>query len=150
MSDRSGTLDRSAAELILSVAETPDATITASALSGYYGRLAPVLQESGLLRPRHHQRVAVSIADHDDEPVNLVWSPEHRGYGYFSASAGWVTVSGEQLAVYGVDFGELFRRLLHGLDLPPKRAPDMLVPDLLWEAELQDGQDDDTPGILSA
>ena len=74
-------IDRKAADLLLSVIETPDAVISGSVLDGYYGRIAPALKAAGILQPKDHLRAAVSLADHEDEPVNLTWSPEHRAYG---------------------------------------------------------------------
>ncbi|MEG9883061.1 MAG: hypothetical protein V6Z86_00280 [Hyphomicrobiales bacterium] len=126
-------IDRKAADLLLSVIETPDAVISGSVLDGYYGRVAPALKAAGILQPKDHSRAAVSLVDHEDEPVNLTWSPEHRAYGYFSPSAGWVNVPGDQLATYRVNFNTLLEQLLERLDLSPRTGPVELVPDLLWE-----------------
>lgn len=114
--------------------ETPDAVITGSVLDGYYGRVAPELKSIGILQPKDHLRVTTSLADHEDEPVKLTWSAEHRAYGYFSPSAGWVIVPGEQLATFRVAFEKLFDQLLGRLDLSPRSSPIALVADLLWEA----------------
>ncbi|ABA05219.1 hypothetical protein Nwi_1959 [Nitrobacter winogradskyi Nb-255] len=126
-------IDRKAADLLLSVIETPDAAIRGSVLDGYYGRVAPALKEAGILQPKDHLRAAVSLADHEDEPINLTWSPEHRAYGYFSPTAGWVSVPGDQLATFRVNFSRLLDQLVERLDLSPRSAPVELVPDLLWE-----------------
>lgn len=133
MSDSASPLDRQAAEFLLSVAETPDAAVSAAILDEGYATMTPALKANGLLQPNDHQRAAVSLADHEDEPVNLTWSPEHHSYGYFSPAAGWVAVPSDRLALFGVDFDELFDRLLERLDLPPRCQRVMLVPDLLWE-----------------
>ncbi|WP_281301867.1 MULTISPECIES: hypothetical protein [unclassified Iodidimonas] len=126
-------IDRKAADLLLSVIETPDAVIGGSVLDSYYGRVAPALKASGILQSKDHSRAAVSLVDHEDEPVNLTWCPKHRAYGYFSPSAGWVNVPGNQLATYRVNFGMLLEQLLERLDISPRTAPVELVPDLLWE-----------------
>ena len=112
MSDHSSRLDRQAVDLLLSVVETSDAVITGSALDSYHGSAASALKASGLLQPTDHQRVAVSLADHEDEPINLIWSPERRSYGYFSPLAGWVSVPSELLAAFRIGFEQLLRRLL--------------------------------------
>ncbi|NQW08968.1 MAG: hypothetical protein HQ481_03670 [Alphaproteobacteria bacterium] len=126
-------IDRKAADLLLSVIETPDAVISGSVLDSYYGRVAPALNAAGILQPKNHLRAAVSLADHEDEPVNLTWSPEHRAYGYFSPSAGWVNIPGDQLATFRVNFSKLLDQLVERLDLSPRSGPVELVPDLLWE-----------------
>lgn len=113
--------------------ETPDAVISGSVLDGYYGRVAPALKAAGILQPKDHSRAAVSLVDHEDEPVNLTWSPEHRTYGYFSPTAGWVSVPGDQLATYRVNFSKLIGHVVERLDLPPRAGAVELVPDLLWE-----------------
>jgi len=118
---------------LLSVTETPDAAVTAAVLDESFAAVAPALKDNGLLQPKDHQRAAISLTDHEDEPVNLSWSPEHRGYGYFSPTAGWVAVPSDRLALFGVDFDKLFDRLLEKLDLPPRAHRTVLVPDLLWE-----------------
>ena len=118
---------------MLSVVETPDAVISGSVLDGYYGQVAPALKAAGILQPTDHSRAAVSLVDHEDEPVSLIWSPEHRAYGYFSPAAGWVSVPGDQLAMSRVNFSKLIGQLVERLDLSPRTASVELVPDLLWE-----------------
>jgi hypothetical protein len=133
MPDRQPSLDQQTIDILLSVIETPHAMITSAALDGFYAAKAPALTASGLLELKDHRRAAVSLADHDDEPVNLSWSPEHRGYGYFSPSAGWVPVSDGQMASFGISFEKLFEHLLERLDLSTRALPTVLLPDLLWE-----------------
>ena len=129
----SSSIDRGAADLLLSVIETPDAVISGSVLDGYYGQISPVLKGAGVLQPKDHSRAAVSLVDHEDEPVNLIWSPEHRAYGYFSPTAGWVSVPVDQLATFRVNFSKLIGQLVERLDLSPQSNPVELVHDLLWE-----------------
>jgi len=133
MPDRQPSLDQQTIDILLSVIETPHAVVTSAALDGFYAAKAPALKASGLLELKDHRRAAVSLADHDDEPVNLSWSPEHRGYGYFSPSAGWVPVSDSKMASFGISFEKLFEHLLDRLDLSTRASPTILLPDLLWE-----------------
>lgn len=133
MPDRQPSLDQQTIDILLSVIETPHAVVTSSALDGFYAAKAPALKASGLLELKDHRRAAVSLADHDDEPVNLSWSPEHRGYGYFSPSAGWVPVSDGQMASFGISFEKLFKRMLERLDISTRASPTVLLPDHLWE-----------------
>ena len=135
MTDSAPPLDRQAVDFLLSVVETPDAAVSAAVLDESFAAVAPALKANGLLQPKDHQRAAVSLTDHEDEPVNLTWSPEHHGYGYFSPTAGWVTVPSDRLALFGVNFDKLFDRLLEKLDLPLWTQRVMLVPNLLWEVD---------------
>jgi len=124
---------RSDVLLVQSILQTPDAVITGAALDGFHSRSADTLKSSGVLRPDAHQLAAVALSDHEDEAVNLSWSPEHRGYGYFSPSAGWMPVSGDQLTAYTICFPDLFQVLLAPLDMSSREAPEELVRGLIWE-----------------
>ena len=126
-------IDRKAADLLLSVIETPDAIISSSVLDGYYAQVARALKADGILLPKDHMRAAVSLVDHEDEPVNLTWSPDHLAYGYFSPTAGWVSVPSDQLATFRINFSKLLGQLVERLDLSPRSGPVELVSDLLWE-----------------
>jgi hypothetical protein len=77
-------------------------------------------------------RASPSLVDHEDEPVELIWSGRHEGYGYFSPAAGWVTVENLRLALFGVSFDALIRHVLGPLDGMNETAI-ILEPDLLWE-----------------
>lgn len=77
--------------------------------------------------------VATSLVDHDDEPVNLGWSPEQRAYGYFSPAAGWVTVDSERLQVFRFDANAFLGRVTSRLDLPRYARPAERIPRILWE-----------------
>lgn len=124
---------RSDVQLIQSVLQTPDAVITSAVLEHFHGRSAKALKASGILRPDAHQLAAVALSDHEDEAVNLFWSPEHRGYGYFSPSTGWVPVSSDQLTAYTICLPDLFQILLAPLDVSSRETAEELVRGLLWE-----------------
>lgn len=131
-SRRSPSLDALAAELLLSVVEAPTATVASQVLDDYYASAGDALRARGLLEPAGELRGSPSLFDHEDEPVELIWSGEHDGYGYFSPAAGWVTVPNSQLALFGVNFEALFRHVLASLRGTHEMAI-VRVPDLLWE-----------------
>lgn len=126
-------MDRQAVDLLFNVIETPNATISGAVLSDYFGCQAHQLISANLLEQRGTQLVTTSMADHDDAPVTLTWSAEHNGYGYFSASAGWVTVPNERLAEFGVNFSILLAQMLVQLDVASRSGATVLIPKLLWE-----------------
>ena len=58
-------------------------------LDDYYASAGDALKALGLWEPAGEQRTSAPLVDHEDEPVELIWSGEHGGYGYFSTAAGW-------------------------------------------------------------
>jgi len=116
----------------VSVVETPTATIAGQVLDEYYALAGDALKARGLLKLAGEHRASPSLVDHEDEPVELIWSGEHRGYGYFSPATGWVTVPNCLLALFGVSFDALIRHVLGALN-GTYETPIVLVPDLLWE-----------------
>ena len=120
-------------DLLLNIVETPDAVIAGSVLSDYYGAISGPLLEAGLLKPDGHEPVAVSSANHDDLPVTVSSTPGGGGLGYFSPSAGWVTVPDERMRRFRVDFAAVIARLMQQAEWPSRVGPVSLVPNLLWE-----------------
>jgi hypothetical protein len=103
MSDGRAELDRRAVDLLLDIVELPDPALSGAALEDFFCGTAERLLSSGLLKPAGYEAVSASLADHDEVPVTLSWSAEARGYGYFSPTAGWVTVPNDRLARYRAD-----------------------------------------------
>lgn len=125
-------LDAPAAELLLSVVEAPTATVASQVLEDYYASAGDALKARGLLKAAGGHRASPSLVDHEDEPVELIWSGEHGGYGYFSPAVGWVTVPNSRLALFSVSFDALIKHVLGPID-GTHDAAIVLVPDLLWE-----------------
>lgn len=126
-------MDRRAVDLLFSVIETPNATISGAVLSDRFGSQAGQLIPAKLLEHRGSELATTSMADHDDAPVSVTWSAEHKGYGYFSPSVGWVTVPDERLAVFGVNFPIVLARMMVGFDIASRAGVGSVVPELLWE-----------------
>jgi hypothetical protein len=133
MSDTKRGLSHAAVDLLLRVVETPNALIAGPVLTDYYRPVANQLQTHGLLVPDGYEAATTSLADHDDVPVSVTWSAEAGGYGYFSASAGWIAVPTNRLNTFRVSFNQLFDRVLARLDLSTHVSPTSLRPDVLWE-----------------
>lgn len=126
-------MDRQTVDLLFNIVETPNSTISGAVLADHFGSQAGQLISANLLEHCGDQLATTSMADHDDAPVSLTWSAEHNGYGYFSSSAGWVTVPGERLAVFGVKFPILLAQMAVQLDVVSRAGATALVPELLWE-----------------
>lgn len=133
MTRLSSKIDERAAHLFTNIVETPQARISGTVLREYHDASADCLIDAGLLVPDAPVPVATSLVDHDDEPVNLEWSAEHRTYGYFSPAAGWVTVEQERLRVYRTDALAFLDRLASRLDLPKRNRPTERIDGVLWE-----------------
>jgi hypothetical protein len=133
MLDHAAPLSAAALEVLLSVVETPEAVISGVALADYFAEAAKPLRQAGLLKPHDQEPATVSLADHDDAPVTLTWSPDKGGQGYFSPGAGWVSVANDRLVRFRVDFPALLARLMVQADVSSRSGPVPLVPDLLWE-----------------
>ena len=78
MSESTLALDHQSVDLLLSVMETPNATIAGAVLSDYYEQHAGQLMAANLLEPCGHEFATTCMADHDDAPVSLTWSAEHN------------------------------------------------------------------------
>jgi len=129
----SSRIDERASRLFTRIVETREAQITGAVLRDYHAASAAPLIGAGLLVPDAPVPAATSLVDHDDEPVNLEWSPENRAYGYFSPAAGWVSVEEKRLQVYRVDAPAFLQRLTSRLDLPIKARPAERIAGVLWE-----------------
>jgi len=126
-------MDRQTVDLLFNIVETPNGTVSGAVLADHFGSQAGQLISANLLEHCGIQLATTSMVDHDDAPVSLTWSAEHNGYGYFSSSAGWVTVPGERLAVFGVKFPILLAQMAVQLDVVSRAGATALVPELLWE-----------------
>lgn len=133
MTRLSSKIDERAARVFTSIVETREARISGAVLCDYHASSAVCLIGAGLLVPDAPVPVATSLVDHDDEPVNLEWSPEHCAYGYFSSAAGWVTVEQERLQAYRIDALVFLDRLASRLDLPRRTRPAERIAGALWE-----------------
>jgi hypothetical protein len=125
--------DRQSIEVLLSALEAPRPALSAAALQSFPAQVGAQLIAAALIKPDGHEAVATSLADHDDSPVTLTWSAEHRGFGYFSQAAGWVGVPHADIDRYGVDLAGVMAALTAKMQLSPKAAPSVLVADHLWE-----------------
>lgn len=133
MPDRAAPLSAAALEVLLSVVETPEAVISGAVLADYFDEAAPPLFQAGLLKPHDQEAATASLADHDDVPVTVTQSPSKGGLGYFSPTAGWVSVANDRLTRFRIDFPVLLSRLMVQADVSSRGGPVALVPNLLWE-----------------
>lgn len=133
MSRTTPALDRQAIEVLLSALEAPRPALSAAALQSFPPQVGASLLAAGLIKPVGHEAVVTSLADHDDVPVMLTWSADHRGFGYFSPAAGWVDVPHADIASYSVDVAGVIAALTAKMYFSTRSTPTVLIADHLWE-----------------
>src|SRR5882724_4994148 len=108
-------VDRLTLDVLLSALEAPKLELSAAALQSFATDIRVRLLSSGFIKPEGYEAVAVSIDGHDDNPVALTWSGEHRSFGYFSSIAGWVTIRHEDIRRYSIEIYAVFSALMSEL-----------------------------------
>lgn len=126
-------LTRAAADLVVAIAATPTARISGAVLRDEFETTAAELDASALLQKDGHDFAAASLADHDDVPVSVTWSQQDQTWGYFSPTAGWVTVPEERLISYRLNFESLLPRVVANLYAAKTVPCRPIVPEHLWE-----------------
>jgi len=124
-------LDLAAINLLLEILELPEPVLSGLAAKELAAQAAAPLLAAGLLKPDGHEAASI---DEDGSPVSLSWS-DAGGYGYFSASRGWVIVEADSLVRWRVDPDALLTMLaceMRGVGLPS--AP--VIPGFLWDLGL--------------
>jgi hypothetical protein len=125
-------VDRLTLDVLLSALEAPKLELSAAALQSFATDIRVRLLSSGFIKPEGYEAVAVSIDGHDDNPVALTWSGEHRSFGYFSSIAGWVTIRHEDIRRYSIEIYAVFSALMSELG-SYRGSASIVVPDTLWD-----------------
>lgn len=126
-------LSRAAANLVLAVAATPAARISSAILHDEFEDVAAELDSNALLQKDGHDFAATSLADHDDAPISVTWSPQDQSWGYFSPIAGWVAVPEDRLISYRLNFDTLLPRVVGGLYSAKTIPCTPIIAEHLWE-----------------
>ena len=126
-------LSRAAANLVLAVAATPVARISSAILHDEFEDVAAELDGNALLQKDGHDFAATSLADHDDAPSSVTWSPQDQSWGYFSPIAGWVAVPEDRLISYRLNFDTLLPRVVAGLYAAKTIPCTPIIAEHLWE-----------------
>lgn len=133
MSRTAPALDRQAIEVLLSALEAPRPALSAAALQSFPTQVSAQLIGAALIKPDGHEAVGTALTDHDDVPVMLTWSADHRSFGYFSPAAGWVDVPHADIASYSVDLAGVMAALTAKMHFSTRSTPTVLIADHLWE-----------------
>lgn len=133
MSKQAPQISRQAIDVLLSALEGPRAVLSAAALQSFPAQVGAQLIGAGLIKPEGHEAAATSLVDHDDVPVTLEWSAEHKGFGYFSPSVGWVVVPHADIGRFSIDVSGVIAALIANIRFSPKAKSSVVVADHLWE-----------------
>lgn len=124
---------RPAIDLLFRVMETRGTQIAGATLTEYFPRAAETLLASGLLMPHGHVPVVAAMDAYEDEPMQAVWSAEHKSYGYLNSVGRWVRVDEREIAAYRVDYGRTFTTMLVPFERHGPAKPVALIADHLWD-----------------
>jgi hypothetical protein len=120
-------------DLALTIAETPAMAISSVVVRDFHPKDGAALIAAGALKSDGFEAVSTSLADHDDAPVNLIWSSETGGYAYFSPAVGLVRVDDDALLNYRLDISWLLHWISRQLGFTPGVRQVCLIPDQLWD-----------------
>lgn len=126
-------LTHAAANFVLAVAATPTARISGAVLLDDFKAIGVELDSFGLLQKDGHDLAVASLADHEDAPVSVTFSPLDQSWGYFDPGVGWVAVPEERLVSYRLDFTRLLPHVVADLYAAKAIPCTPIVPDYLWE-----------------
>jgi hypothetical protein len=115
--------------LLLEGLEAPQAVLTGEVVKRF-GEAATDLGALGILEPRGYDAVA---ADEDDRPVELVWSSEADAFGYFSGSAGWVSVSNSAITSFAISVERAIAVMTQDFNFAGRSGTKNVVEDSLWD-----------------
>jgi len=125
-----------AVDLLLKILETRSGKVSGSVLRSNYTTASDALLKAELLTRVGSTDVVPSMDDYEDEPITVVWSPEHGSHGYFTSKGKWTPVAAEEITLYGVKMETFFARALLECEhiSAPSHAP--LIKNLLWDLGL--------------
>lgn len=123
-------LSGKALQLLFEALEATEAAVMTGAATRQYG---PELQELCGARLISQEGHAAAVADDDDRPRDLIWSPEAMRYGYFSEADGWIFVADNYLQSFAADTEHLIKILTAKFGLSHSSGPKQILPGQLWD-----------------
>lgn len=126
-------LSKRAIDLLLRAMEARSPSLQASTLHQVSRRATDMLLEAKLLVANGHVPVVAAMDDYEDEPIQAIWSPEQKSFGYHDSTGRWIKVDNQEIAACKVDYGLALARMLVAFERagPPRPAP--LIADLVWD-----------------
>jgi len=126
-------LSKRTIDLLLRAMEARSPSLQASTLHQVSRRATDMLLEAKLLVANGHVPVVAAMDDYEDEPIEAIWSPEQKSFGYHNSTGRWIKVDNQEIAACKVDYGLALARMLVAFERagPPSPAP--LIADLVLD-----------------
>lgn len=126
-------LSKRAIDLLLRAMEARSTSLQASTLHQVSRRATDMLLEAKLLVANGHVPVVAAMDDYEDEPIQAIWSPEQKSFGYHDSTGRWIKVDNQEIAACKLDYGLAIARMLVAFERagPPRPAP--LIADLVLD-----------------
>ena len=118
-------------ELLFEILEQVEPVVSGTALADFAAAAGAPLVAAGIVKSHGHEATD-SSQEHDDRPLDLVWSAETGAYGYFHPLRGWVTVDADRTKRFRVDI-EVVAAALLARFRGPTRSPASWLADRVWE-----------------
>lgn len=126
---RSGHAGDDRRRLLLEGLESPQAVLT-SAMLERFGKARADLSTLGIIEARGYEAVGT---DEHDRPVELIWSPENGRFGYFSESAGWVSVNHSAIASFAISIDHAISVITRDFNFAGRSCAKVVAEDRLWD-----------------
>ena len=126
-------LNKLAIDLLLRAMEARSPSLQASTLHQVSRRATDMLLEAKLLVANGHIPVVAGMDDYEDEPIEAIWSPEQKSFGYHDSAGRWIKVDNHEIAACRVDYRLALAQILVAFDRTGPSRPTPLIPDLVWE-----------------
>ncbi len=126
-------LNKGAIELLLRAMEARSASVQGATLHQVAPRATEMLLEARLLVASGRVPVVAGMDDYEDEPVEAIWSPELKSYGYHDSVGRWIQVDEREIAAYRVDYGLAFARMLVAFERAGLSRPSQLIDGIVWD-----------------
>lgn len=124
---------KGAVDLLLQILESRNARISGAIIRANSSGAADVLFASDLLTKVGQTNLVAGIDDYEDEPTRVEWSPERESHGYYGSNGKWVSVSADEIALYGVRMPAFLAQMLVKCEQITPHAKAPLIADILWD-----------------
>lgn len=126
-------LSKRAIDLLLRVMEARSASAQGATLHQVSPRATDMLLEAKLLIASGHVPVIAGMDDYEDEPIEAIWSPELKSFGYYDSVGRWIVLNERAIAAYRVDYQRALAAMLMPFERQGPSAPQPLIKDQLWD-----------------
>lgn len=124
---------KGAVDLLLQILESRNARMSGAILRANFGEAADVLFAYDLLIKVGQTNIVAGMDDYEDLPTRVEWSSERESHGYHGSNGKWVSVSADEIALYGVKMPAFLVQMLVKCEQITPHAKAPLIADILWD-----------------